>query len=136
VLQHPDAVGIDLVRRATQVAFQNPHLAAVRDGVFVSLDSFGQAGWVDRVVAEVPASLSTLVKELVVAPIPLAANKDVAAYCTAVTIDIVERELLRLKTDLIRQSQRTDREAEPAKYRELQVQLVRVEAERRALLPD
>ncbi len=136
ILQHPDAVGIDLVRRASQVAFLNPNLAAVRDGIFVSLDTFGRPDWVDRVATEVPASLSTLVKELVVAPIPLAPNKDVGAYCTAITVDLVERELLRLKTDLMRQSQRTDQATEPVKYRELQVQIVRLEAERRALQPE
>ena len=133
ILQHPDAVGIDLVRRASQVGFQNPNLAAVRDGIFVSLDDFGSPGWVDRVVAEVPSSLAKLVKEMIVAPIPLGPGKDVAVYCKAVTVDIVERDLLRLKTDLIRQSQRTDSIAEPARYRELQVELVRVEAERRSL---
>ncbi len=133
ILQHPEAVGIDLVRRASQVGFQNPNLAVVRDGIFVSLDDFASPGWVDRVVAEVPGSVAKLVRELTVAPIPLGPGKDVAAYCKAVTVDIVERELLRLKTDLIRQSQRTDSAAEPARYRELQVELVRIEAERRAL---
>lgn len=136
ILQHPNSVGIDLVRRASQVAFQNPNLAAVRDGIFVSLDTFGRPDWVDRVASEVPASLSTLVKELVVAPIPLGPTKDVGAYCTAITIDIIERELLRLKTDLMRQAQRTDQATEPAKYRELQVQIVRLETERRALQPE
>jgi DNA primase len=133
ILQHPDAVGVDLVRRASQVGFSNPNLAAVRDGIFVSLDEFGTAGWVDRVVGEVPASLARLVKELVVAPIPVNANRDMGVYCKAVTIDIVERDLLRVKTDLIRQSQRLDQAADPTRYRELQVELVRVEAERRAL---
>jgi DNA primase len=133
ILQHPDAVGLELVRRASQIAFSNPNLVAVRDGIFVSLDSFGTSGWVDRVVAEVPASLANLVKELVVAPIPLSPNRDMGVYCRAVTIDIIERELLRTKTELIRQSQRTDQAAEPEKYRQLQVELVRIEAERRAL---
>jgi DNA primase len=136
ILQHPDDVGIDLVRRASRVGFQNPNLAAVRDGIFVSLDNFGAPDWVDRVVAEVPGSLAKLVRELIVAPIPLSPNKDMGAYCTAVTVDIIERDLLRLKTDLIRQSQRTDSAAEPEKYRELQVELVRIESERRALSPE
>jgi len=136
ILQHPAAVGIELVRRASQVGFQNPNLAAVRDGIFVSLAGFGASDWVDRVVAEVPGSLANLVKELIVAPIPLGPSKDMGAYCKAVTVDIVERDLLRQKTDLIRQSQRTDSVAEPAKYRELQVELVRIESERRALLAE
>jgi DNA primase len=136
ILQQPAAIGIDLVRRATQVAFQNANLAAIRDAIFVTLDGFGQPGWEDRVAAEVPASLTALVRELCVAPLPVRPNQDVGAYCTAITVDIIERELLRQKTDLMRQSQRTDQASEPAKYRELQVQMVRLEAERRALQPE
>ncbi|HEY0261008.1 MAG TPA: DNA primase [Lacisediminihabitans sp.] len=133
MLQQPDAVGKDLVQRATQVPYANASLAVVRDGISVSMDAFGTPGWIERIVAEVPAPFATLVRELTVAPIPERPNRDISIYCKAVATDIVERDLLRRKAELLGQSQRTDQAAEPEKYRALQVELVRVEAERRAL---
>jgi len=133
MLQQPVLIGRALVERASQVGFGNASLAVVRDGVMASMDDFDSPGWLARVIDEVPAPFATLVKELGLAPLPERENRELTLYCQAVTTDLIARDLLRRKAELLGQSQRTDSAAEPEKYRALQVELVRIEAERRAL---
>lgn len=136
ILQQPDTVGRELVDRASQVTFSNASLAVVRDGVAVSMDAFATPEWLERVTAEVPASFTTLVRELALAPLPERPNRDLSIYCTAVVVDMIERDLLARKAELLGQMHRTDGVAEPEKYRTLQQALVHSEAERRALRAD
>jgi len=136
ILQHPEAVGRQLADRAVQVAYSNASLAVVRDGIAVSMDDFDSANWLDRVIEEVPQPFATLVKELGVAPIPVGVAADLPIYCTGVTSALIDKDLVRLKRELLGQLQRLDGVADPAKSRELQQQLVLVEQERRKLRDD
>ena len=133
ILQQPALIGGDLIERASQVGFTNASLAVVRDGLVASLDKVDSAGWLARVIDEVPGRFAMLVKELALAPLPERAGRELTLYCQAVTTDLIARDLLRRKAELLGQSQRTDAASEPQKYRALQVELVRIEAERRAL---
>lgn len=133
MLQQPQIIGRELVQRASLAGFSNAALGVVRDGVMASMDAFDSPDWLGRVIDEVPAPFSTLVKELGLAPLPEREGRELTAYCRAVTTDLIARDLLRHKAELLGQSQRTDAAAEPEKYRALQVELVRIEAERRAL---
>ncbi len=133
MLQQPALIGRGLLERASQVDFANASLAVVRDGVMASMADFDSADWLARVIGEVPAPFAMLVKELGLAPLPERENRELTLYCQAVTTDLIARDLLRRKAELLGQSQRTDAAAEPEKYRALQVELVRIEAERRAL---
>ncbi len=132
ILQHPDAIGADLARRAAAVAFVDNTLAVVRDAIATSIEHIDSPGWLARVAAEVPAPFETLVKQLGVAPIP-EREELMAAYCTGVATALVDRDLLRQKRDLLGTMQRIDSIAEPERYSQVQRDLVRVEAERRAL---
>jgi len=140
ILQHPEEIRPELVRRASQVAMANASLAVVRDAVAASLPPAAEAiavkGWLDRVIAEVPAPFAALVAELGMAPIPEQSGRDLAAYCTGVTISLIERDLLRIKAELLGRLQRTDSAAEQEKYREIQRSLMSVENQRRALRAD
>ncbi len=133
MLQQPMLIGRGLVERASQVAFADASLSVVRDGVMASMEDFDSIDWLARVIDEVPAPFAMLVKELGLAPLPEREGRELTLYCQAVTTDLVARDLLRRKAELLGQSQRTDAAAEPEKYRALQVELVRIEAERRAL---
>jgi DNA primase len=134
MLQHPELVGNDLVMRAAQVTFVNESLAVVRDGVIGSMDALGGADWLSRVALEVPESFATLVKQLGVAPLPNRGDADkLAVYVKGVTAELVGRDLLRRKADLIGRLQRTDATRERERYQEIQRELMQVEAERRAL---
>ncbi|MCU1514547.1 MAG: primase [Microbacteriaceae bacterium] len=136
MLQHPDIVGVELVQRASQAAYSNASLAVVRDGIAASIDAIGSPQWLDRVIGEVPPPFANLVKELGVAPLPEKEGRELTAYCRGVTASLIDRDLLRRKAELLGDSHRTDAAAEPAKYREIQVELVRIEAERRDLRPE
>jgi DNA primase len=133
ILQHPESIGVSLVQRASQAAYSNASLAVVRDGIAASMDAFESTDWLDRVIHEVPAPFARLVKELGVAPIPEKEGRELTIYCQGVTANLIDRDLLRRKAELLGSLQRTDAAAEPARYREIQVELVRIEAERREL---
>ncbi|CAN5374408.1 DNA primase [soil metagenome] len=135
VLQHPGEIGADMIRRVSQVAFTDNTLAVVRDAIASTLERWNQPAWLSIVADEVPPSFATLVKQLGVAPIPEREDR-IAVYCKSVTADIVDRDLLRQKRDLLGSMQRLDAAAEPEKYAQVQRDLVRVETERRALRGD
>ena len=136
ILQQPLEVGRPLVERAAQTGFSNASLAVVRDAIAASLDSLESTGWLERIIDEVPTPFSTLVKELGLAPIPEKSGRELAAYCQGIASSLIDRDLLRRKADLLGRLQRTDSAQEPERYTELQRELVRVEAERRALRED
>src|SRR5690606_12894242 len=133
ILQQPTEVGRPLVERASQAGFANASLAVVRDAIATSLDSLESSGWLERIIDEVPAPFSTLVKELGLAPIPEKSGRELAAYCQGIASALIDRDLLRRKAELLGRLQRTDAAAEPERYAEGQRELVRVETERRAL---
>jgi DNA primase len=135
ILQHPSDVGRELVERVVRVRFVNPTLTVIRDAVAASIGSIDSSEWVAAVTAEAPAAYSSLVQQLAVGPIPERQER-MAAYCARVAVDLVDRDLLRTKADLLGALQRTDSAAEPARYRQLQEQLVSVETDRRRLRGD
>ena len=132
ILQYPSDVGLELVRRASSVAFADQTLSVVRDAVATGIEHIGAPDWLARVADEVPAPFATLVKQLGVAPIPERAEL-MAAYCKGIVGALVDRDLLRQKRELLGAMQRLDAAAEPEKYGQVQRDLVRVETERRAL---
>jgi DNA primase len=136
MLQQPEVIGDPLLRRASQAGFANASLAVVRDGIASTMVEGIGAGWLDRVIAEVPAPFAMLVKELGVAPLPEKEGRELTIYCQGVTTNLIDRDLLRRKAELLGSLQRTDATADPARYRELQVALMQTESERRELRGD
>jgi len=135
MLQYPDAVGLELLRHAVDSRFGNPSLAVVRDGIASVLASNDPAVRVDRVVDEVPAPFAGVVRQLAVAPVPQRSEAELEAYVRGVVSALIDRELLRQKSELLGRLQRTDR-ADTATYAALQRGLVELERERRALRGD
>ncbi|QYH35973.1 DNA primase [Salinibacterium sp. M195] len=132
VLQHPDVVGDDLIRKLTQISFADNSLAVVRDAIASLVERAQLPGWASAVADEVPQSFSTFVKQLSVAPIPEREER-IPIYCVQVATDLVERDLLRQKRELLGVLQRMDRESDPERYVQTQRDLMRIEAERRTL---
>lgn len=135
MVQHPDTVGADLLRHAIDCRFGNPSLAVIRDGIASVLASSDPQVRVDRVIAEVPAPFASLVQQLAVAPMPHRNEAELTVYVQGVVGALVDRELLRQKSELLGRLQRTDR-ADVAAYAALQRALVEIETERRALRAD
>ena len=135
MLQYPDAVGADLLRHAVDSRFGNASLAVVRDGIASVLASPDPSIRVDRIVGEVPAPFAGIVHQLAVSPVPQRSEAELAAYVTGVVSALVDRELLRQKSELLGRLQRTDRD-DVTTYTTLQRALVELETERRALRDD
>ena len=132
MLQHPELAGPEAIARATGCGFRNPQLAAVRDAVAANLDAVEAPDWLSRIAGAVPGFLSPLVTQLSVAPIPTREDR-LAEYVRSIVADVVDRDLLRRKRELLGVMQRTDAAAEPERHRQLQQELMLVEQERRAL---
>jgi len=135
IVQHPTAVGRDLVARVGAVRFGDQSLAVVRDAIATSVDRIDDPGWLQVLADEVPAHYRALVQQLGVAPIP--SREDfLAAYCQSLAVALIDRDLLRQKKDLLGALQRLDKAAEPDRYASLQAELVRTEADRRLIRAD
>ncbi|KRC62506.1 DNA primase [Agromyces sp. Root81] len=135
MVQYPDAVGADLLRHAVDCRFGNPSLAVIRDGIASVLASTDPVVRVDRVITEVPAPFASLVQQLAVAPMPHRSEGELTVYVQGVVSALIDRELLRQKSELLGRLQRTDR-TDVAAYAALQRALVEIETERRALRAD
>jgi DNA primase len=132
MLQYPADVGIDFIRRGANVTFSDNTLAVVSDAIATSCEHWEAGDWLTRVSEEVPLPFATLVKQLGVAPIPERPEL-IGAYCKDVVAGLIDRDLLRQKKDLLGALQRTDARADAPRYGQIQLDLVRVEGERRAL---
>jgi DNA primase len=135
MLQYPDAVGAELLRHAIDCRFGNASLAVVRDGISSVLASPDPALRIDRVVEEVPAPFAGIVRQLAVAPVPQRSEGELTVYVRSIVGALIDRELLRQKSELLGRLQRTDR-GDTATYATLQRALVELETERRALRGD
>ncbi len=132
ILQYPTEVGAELIARAVRVTFSDQTLSVVRDAVATSLDHVGAPDWVAHISEEVPGPFATLVTQLGVAPIPERPEL-IATYCRGVASALIDRDLLRQKRELLGTMQRIDAAGDAERYAQVQRDLVRVEAERRAL---
>lgn len=132
LVQHPEAVGRTLTERVLAARFTNPTLAVIRDGVAASLDDFESSGWVDRVSREVPEAFRSLVSQLAVAPI-LSRSDRLVEYCEKVVADLVDRDILREKAELVGAMQRARADGDTDRLSELSRRSVSLESERRQL---
>ena len=135
MLQYPEHVGDDLMRHAIDSRFGDATLAVVRDGIASVLGSPDSRLTVDRVMAEVPQPFVGVVQQLAVAPMPHRNEAELEVYVRGVVSSLVDRELLRQKSELLGRLQRLDR-ADQATFAALQRALVELETERRALRDD
>jgi DNA primase len=132
LVQHPEAVGRDLAGRALEARFVNPTLQVVRDAIASSMGDFETPGWVARVASEVPASFSSLVEQLAIAPIPQKPDR-IAEYCRQVVADLIDRDLLRQKSELVGAMQRASADGDTERWNELSRRSVALESQRRQL---
>jgi DNA primase len=130
MLQHPEAVGHELMSRATQAQFSNSTLAVIRDGIAASIDQASGPNWLSRVTEQVPTAFATLVTQLGVAPIPARAEQ-LDAYCEGIVIGLVDRDLLRRKAELLGAMHRAKGDGDTSRWDDLHRQEVALELERR-----
>jgi len=132
MLQHPEAVGPELMARAMQAAFSNATLAVIRDGVAAGLEHATAPGWISYVAEQVPTAFATLVTQLAVAPIPQRADQ-VDAYCEGVVAALVDRDILRRKAQVLGAMQRAKADGDQERWSRLSRESVALEIERRQI---
>jgi DNA primase len=125
-------VGADLLSEATQSFVANPNLAMIRDAIGANQQNAGHASWIDSVSTDVPENLRPLVLQLAVAPLPERSEKEMTVYARAIVVALVERDVVRRKSDLMSRMQRLD-SGSADESREIQRQLIELEAKRRKL---
>lgn len=131
LLQLPGEVGMERASRAVQVPFVNPTHAVVRDAIATQLATMTQPGWVERVMAEVPAAYAPTVNGLAVATLPQG-GQDLGRYARSILDGLIDRDLLREKAELTSRLARTDQK-EADLRRSLQVALSSIDQERMRL---
>jgi DNA primase len=133
MLQRPDAIGRDLLERATAVRIRNSLLDVVRDGIATALDAWDAPDWITRVTEAVPSRFGALVAQLGVAPMPENRAGNVDRYCRQQVSDLIAVDLSRRKAELQGASQRAAAEGDDARARSIRAQLAQLELERRKL---
>jgi DNA primase len=133
MLQRPQAIGRELLERATQVRIRNSLLDVVRDGIATAIDFWNAPDWIGRVGEAVPSRFAPLVAQLGVAPMPENRPENVDRYCRSQVADLVAVDLSRRKAELQGASQRAAAEGDEARARTIREQLAALEIERRRL---
>ncbi len=133
MLQRPDAIGRELLERATSVRIRNSLLDVVRDGIATALDAWDSPEWITRVAEAVPSRFGALVAQLGVAPMPENRAGNVDRYCRQQVSDLIAVDLSRRKAELQGASQRAAAEGDDARARSIREQLAALELERRKL---
>jgi DNA primase len=135
LVQFPLFVGKDLAVDATQAAMMDPNLATIRDAIGANVELFAGDDWIDRLQADIPVEYKPLLTQLAVTPLPQREAAQAETYCKAVVISLVERDLVRRKSELVGRLQRTPIDQGEVS-REIQRELLELETKRRALRGD
>ena len=132
LLQLPEQVGPALAADAAQAAVMNPNLATIRDAIGANLTELGGDTWIERIQRDVPAEFKPLVTQLAVAPMPERADRELTIYAQGVVTALIERDLVRRKSELVGRLQRTPVDQGEVS-REIQRELLELESKRREL---
>ena len=135
LIQYPELVGLELAAEAAQSAIMDASLAAVRDAIGANVNELGGETWLDRIQNDLPQDFKPLVTQLAVAPLPQKNAEQTQIYCRGVVISLIERDLVRRKSELVGRLQRTSVDQGEVS-REIQRELLDLETKRRLLRED
>ncbi|WP_437585009.1 DNA primase [Paramicrobacterium sp. CJ85] len=132
ILQHPTAIGEDLVQTAVHTGFTNHALSVIRDAIATHMEAFAASGWLAAISEDVPGPYRDLLHQLAVAPLPERGEEELEAYANDITVSLIERDMLRRKAELLGSLQRHDPKDIDGS-RSIQRKLMQLETERRRL---
>jgi DNA primase len=136
VLQVPHLLPADEFAQLTPSSFTAPAYRVVHEAVLGSgpLPTAPDPAWAERVREAAPPPVAPLVTELAVTPLPTTPGETgLARYARSLVLAMREVQLGRVRADLYGRLQRVDAAAEPELYQRLQVDLLGLELQRRAL---
>ncbi|HWV79428.1 MAG TPA: DNA primase, partial [Isoptericola sp.] len=137
VLQYPQHVPASFDELGED-AFGVPAWRAVHDAVraaggVAAGREVGGGRWVESVTEQAPETVSPLVTELAVAPVPEDRESVIGAYVADVVRALVDLGLTRRIADAKSRLQRLDQEKDPEAYQQAFTDLLAIEQQRRAL---
>lgn len=135
LLQYPEEVGPALAADIAQALIANSNLATVRDAIGANLEELGGSTWIQRIQNDVPDEWRPLVTQLAVSPLPQRDNREIGVYCRGVVSSLVDRDLVRRKSELVGRLQRTPIDQAETSLA-IQQELMALEFKRRALNED
>jgi len=135
LIQYPELVGLELAAEAAQCAIMDANLATVRDAIGANVNELGGETWLDRIQNDLPQDFKPLVTQLAVAPLPQKDAEQTQIYCRGVVVSLIERDLVRRKSELVGRLQRTSVDQGEVS-REIQRELLELETKRRSLRED
>ena len=135
LIQYPELVGLELAADAVQSAIMDANLATVRDAIGANVNELGGETWLDRIQNDLPQDFKPLITQLAVAPLPQKNAEQTQSYCRGVVISLIERDLVRRKSELVGRLQRTSVDQGEVS-REIQRELLELETKRRSLRED
>ncbi|WP_298121390.1 DNA primase [uncultured Aurantimicrobium sp.] len=135
LIQYPELIGLELAADAVQSAIMDANLATVRDAIGANVNELGGETWLDRIQNDLPQDFKPLVTQLAVAPLPQKNAEQTQIYCRGVVISLIERDLVRRKSELVGRLQRTSVDQGEVS-REIQRELLELETKRRSLRED
>ena len=139
VLQAPHLVPAEEFALLDSAAFTAPAYRVVHEAVVGTgtLPTAADGGWAERVRESAPEPLAPLVTELAVAPLPTSPGETgLARYARSIVRGMRDVQVGRAKAELLGRLQRTDSAADPEAYERIQVDLMELERQRRALRED
>lgn len=131
LVQIPDSFDREQATRIVHSGFSAPAHIAIGKAVEAALTEFGTQKYLPAVMAATPESLHGVLLEVAGQSLPANTEAELVKYGRGVIARAIASVLTREKNELLAALRRTDADAEPDTYIEIQKQLVALEKERR-----
>ena len=133
-VQHPQSFSLEQLRRIYASGLVNQQLRTLLAAALENPQAMLEPGLANFLMSQVSTQLQDVVRELALAELPVAADADLARYCSAIVDAAMLQTLAREKTDLLAALKRIDPVTGEAEVLAVQRQLVDLENERRKLM--
>lgn len=130
LVQVPSAFNQGQLQRIAKAGMRASAHQALLEQLPVAL-TVDAPNWLARIQRAIPENLEQLLREVAAKPLPASTPEHVAAYAKGVVAGALDRAIASQRAELLAELKRT--EAATSRFDEIQVELVQLEAERRAL---
>lgn len=134
IVQQPMLLSAEQWELVAKVEFAVPAYAAIRDAILSAGSPTGGAQqWLNQIAEATPQPLHSLLTQMVVVDLPAKNEAALRAYCKDMVSRLLELQLNREQSQRLGALRRMNAAEDPAKYRQLQSELMQLEVRRRAL---
>ena len=130
ILQHPTLIPDPQMDDACNAVLSQPALDTIRAAIGANRSTRNGPTWLQEVLGDVPEALTPLVTQLAVAPLPEPEEDRIPAYVQGIVSSLVEKDLVRRKSDLVSRLQRLGGESSD-ESRAISQELLALENKRR-----